>query len=97
MATKIALGIGAGFLLGHLIGVEPIQAGWFADISSLAVVASINDTNGGLYMALMNQYGKPEDAASYSVMALESGPFFTMVTLEFAGLSSFPWQTLLGL
>ena len=96
MATKILLGIGAGFLLGHLIGVEPVHAGWFAGISTLAVVAAINDTNGGLYIALMNQFGKPQDAASYSLMSLESGPFFTMDTLGVAGLSSFPWQTLLG-
>jgi 2-keto-3-deoxygluconate permease len=96
MATKILLGIGAGFLLGHLIGVEPVHAGWFAGISTLAVVAAINDTNGGLYIALMNQFGRPQDAASYSLMSLESGPFFTMVTLGVAGLSSFPWQTLLG-
>jgi len=96
LGTKIVLGLGAGFLLGHLIGAEPIKAGWFAGISTLAVVAAINDTNGGLYMALMNQYGKPEEVASYSVMAMESGPFFTMVTLGVAGLSSFPWQTLLG-
>jgi 2-keto-3-deoxygluconate permease len=96
MATKILLGIGAGFLLGHLIGAEPIPAGWFAGVSTLAVVAALNDTNGGLYLALMTQYGKPEEAASYSVMGLESGPFFTMVTLGVAGLSSFPWQTLLG-
>ena len=96
LATKIALGIAAGFLLGHLIGVQPIQSGWLAGLSTLAVVAAINDTNGGLYMALMGQYGKPEDAASYSLMALESGPFFTMVTLGVVGLSSFPWQTLAG-
>jgi 2-keto-3-deoxygluconate permease len=96
MATKIVLGIGAGFLLGHFIGAQPIHSGWFAGISTLAVVAALNDTNGGLYMALMTQYGSPEDAGAYSVMALESGPFFTMVTLGVAGLSSFPWQTLLG-
>ncbi len=29
-------------------------------------------------------------------MVLESGPFFTMVTLGVVGLSAFPWQTLLG-
>ena len=96
MATKILLGICIGSLLGHLIGIEPIASGWLAGLSTLAVVAAINDTNGGLYMALMNQYGRPEDAASYSVMALESGPFFTMVTLGVAGLSSFPWQTMVG-
>jgi hypothetical protein len=33
---------------------------------------------------------------AYSVMTIESGPFLTMVTLGVAGLSAFPWQTLLG-
>jgi 2-keto-3-deoxygluconate permease len=60
------------------------------------VVAAINDTNGGLYMALMQQNGSPEDAGAYSLMSLESGPFLTMVTLGVAGLSAFPWQTLMG-
>lgn len=96
MGTKIVLGMTTGVVLGHLIGAQPIQSGWLAGMSTLAVVAAINDTNGGLYMALMEQYGSPEDAGAYSVMALESGPFFTMVTLGVAGLSSFPWQTLLG-
>jgi 2-keto-3-deoxygluconate permease len=96
MSAKLALGLGAGALLGHLIGIQPISSGWFAGFSTLAVVAALNDTNGGLYMALMSQYGRAEDAASYSVMALESGPFFTMVTLGVAGLSAFPWQTLMG-
>ena len=94
--AKISLGVTAGVVLGHLLGVSPISAGWFAGLSALAVVAAINDTNGGLYMALMRRYGSTEDAAAYSVMALESGPFLTMVTLGVAGLSSFPWQTLLG-
>jgi 2-keto-3-deoxygluconate permease len=96
MATKILLGIVAAFVLGHLIGVHPVKTGWFTGLSTLAVVAALNDTNGGLYMALLGKYGTTEEAAAYSVMALESGPFFTMVTLGVAGLSSFPWQTLLG-
>ncbi len=96
MATKLALGVGAGVLLGHFIGVQPIRAGWFAGISTLAVVAAVNDTNGGLYLALMNHYGNSEDAGAYSMMAMESGPCFSMVTLGVAGLSSFPWQTLVG-
>lgn len=59
-------------------------------VVSVAVVAAVNDTNGGLYMALMGQYGKAEDAGAYSVMALESRPFLTMVSLGVAGLSAFP-------
>ena len=96
LLTKIGLGILVAFALGHLIGVQPIKTGWLAGISTLAVVAAINDTNGGLYMALMGKYGTAEEAAAYSMMALESGPFFTMVSLGVTGLSGFPWQTLLG-
>lgn len=96
MGTKIVLGIVAGLALGHFLGVEPVRSGWFTGISALAVVAAVNDTNGGLYMALMEQYGSPAESAAYSVMALESGPFLTMITLGVAGLSSFPWQMLVG-
>ncbi len=96
LGTKIMLGIAAAVVIGHFIGVDPIKTGWFAGLSTLAVVAALNDTNGGLYMALMGKYGTTEEAAAYSMMSLESGPFFTMVTLGVAGLSSFPWQTLLG-
>lgn len=96
LASKIALGIGVGFLVGRLLGTQPLVSGWFAGLSTLAMVAAINDTNGGLYMTLMQRYGSAEEAASYSMMALESGPFFTMVSLGVAGLSSFPWQTFSG-
>lgn len=96
LATKVSIGVLAGLLLGHWLGERPVTQGWFAGISALAVVAAINDTNGGLYMALMKQYGRPEEAGAYSVMSLESGPFLTMVTLGVAGLSAFPWQTLTG-
>ena len=47
-------------------------------------------------MALMGQFGQPKDVAAYSIMSIESGPFLTMVTLGAAGLSAFPWQTLVG-
>src|SRR5580693_756253 len=96
LATKFALGLAAGFLLGDLLGVEPIHTGWFAGLSTLAVVAAVNDTNGGLYMSLMEQYGSVEDSAAYAVMAMESGPFLTMLSLGAVGLSAFPWQTLVG-
>ena len=96
LATKIALGLAAGVVLGRLLGEQPVTSGWFAGLSTLAVVAALNDTNGGLYMALMNQFGRSEEAGAYSVMSLESGPFLTMVTLGVAGLSAFPWQTLVG-
>src|ERR1700744_2421907 len=49
LASKFALGVAAGIVLGRLLGTAPVAAGWFAGLSTLAVVAAINDTNGGLY------------------------------------------------
>jgi 2-keto-3-deoxygluconate permease len=95
-AVKIGIGILLGVLFGRMLGESPVQAGVFAGISTLAIVASMNDTNGGLYMALMGQYGQARDVGAYSVMSLESGPFLTMVTLGVAGLAAFPWPTLVG-
>jgi 2-keto-3-deoxygluconate permease len=95
-AAKVGTAILVGVVLGHFLGEQPITSGLFAGLSTLAVVAAMNDTNGGLYMALMGQYGRSEDVGAYSIMSLESGPFLTMVTLGVAGLAAFPWQTLVG-
>jgi len=95
-AVKIGIGLLLGAFFGHLLGESPVTSGLFAGISTLAIVAAMNDTNGGLYVALMGQYGQTRDVGAYSVMSLESGPFLTMVTLGVAGLAAFPWPTLVG-
>jgi 2-keto-3-deoxygluconate permease len=94
LAAKVGLGVIAALVVGHFLGTEPVKTGLFAGLSTLAVVIAINDTNGGLYMALMGKYGTPHEVGAYSVMSLESGPFITMMTL--GGVLAFPWQTLLG-
>ena len=94
LAAKVSLGVLAALVAGHLLGTEPVKTGLLAGLSTLAVVAAINDTNGGLYMALMGRYGTPQEMGAYSLMSLESGPFITMMTL--GGVFAFPWQTLLG-
>src|SRR5947208_1741613 len=94
LAAKVGMGVGAALVLGHFLGTKPVETGLLAGLSTLAVVAAINDTNGGLYMALMGRYGTPQEAGAYSVMSLESGPFITMMV--FGGIFAFPLQTLLG-
>ncbi|MGG1558090.1 2-keto-3-deoxygluconate permease [Geobacillus thermoleovorans] len=96
LVTKVGIAAIIGIIAARFLGEGMIDAGLFAGLSVLAIVAAMNDTNGGLYMALMGQFGKKEDVAAYSIMSLESGPFLTMVTLGVAGLSAFPWQTLVG-
>ncbi len=94
--SKIAIAAVVGILLGKIWGEGPVESGALAGLSTLAVVAAMNDTNGGLYMALMGQFGEPRDVGAYSIMSIESGPFLTMTTLGVAGLSAFPWQALVG-
>ncbi|GGW35188.1 2-keto-3-deoxygluconate permease [Streptomyces griseoloalbus] len=96
LGSKVVFAMLVGVVLGRLLGESPVSGGAFAGLSTLAVVAALNDTNGGLYMSLMAQFGRKRDVGAYSVMSLESGPFLTMVTLGVAGLSAFPWQTLVG-
>lgn len=84
--------IGTAFVIGILIKfLVPDQNHMILGLSALAIIAAFSDTNGGLYMALMGQLSKKaEDVAAYSIMSLESGPFFTMLILGVAGLASFP-------
>lgn len=96
LATKALCGVLCAIVFGAWLGEKPIARGMLASLSTLAIVAAINDTNGGLYMALMGQYGRGRDVAAYAVMSLESGPFLTMLSLGVAGLAGFPWQVMLG-
>lgn len=84
--------IGTTFVIALFIkAIFPDQNHLFLGLSALAIIAAFSDTNGGLYMALMGQLGKKaEDVAAYSIMSLESGPFFTMLILGVVGLASFP-------
>jgi 2-keto-3-deoxygluconate permease len=95
-AAKVGTAVVVGIILGRIWHEAPVNEGMLLGLSTLAVVAAFNDTNGGLYMALMGQFGSPRDVAAYSIMSVESGPFLTMVTLGVAGLSAFPWQALVG-
>lgn len=87
-AGKIVLAAAIGLIIKMTVHD---QNHMILGLSALAIIAAFSDTNGGLYMALMGQFGKrAEDVAAYSIMSLESGPFFTMLILGVAGLASFP-------
>jgi 2-keto-3-deoxygluconate permease len=96
LMTKLLCGVCMGLLAARIMPRGMLGSGFFAGLSVLAIVASFNDTNGGLYLALMGQFGKTSDVAAYSLMSLESGPFFTMVTLGVAGLAAFPLASFIG-
>jgi 2-keto-3-deoxygluconate permease len=96
VVTKVATAALAGVIASHFLPPGGITSGFLTGLSALTVICVMNETNGGLYMALMQQYGTKEEAGAFCLMSLESGPFMTMVTLGIAGLASFPYATLFG-
>ncbi|MRT58603.1 2-keto-3-deoxygluconate transporter [Enterobacteriaceae bacterium RIT693] len=96
VVTKIATAWLIAMTVGAFLPLTGIQVGIFAGISTLALVAAMDMTNGGLYAALMNQYGSKEEAGAFVLMSLESGPLMTMVVLGTAGIASFEPQLFVG-
>ncbi len=85
-----------GVIASRLLPVNGIETGIFSGLSVLAIIAAFNETNGGLYLALMTTLKRKEDAAGFPFISIESGPFMTMVALGVAGIASFPWQALVS-
>jgi 2-keto-3-deoxygluconate permease len=70
--------------------------GDFLGLSTLAILAAMNDTNGGMFMALTSTFGDKEDAGTYVPQSIETGPFLTMLILVGAGLAHIPWLTMVS-
>jgi 2-keto-3-deoxygluconate permease. len=62
-----------------------ITTGVFAGISTLAIVSTMDMTNGGLYASLMSQYGTKEETGAFVLTSIESGPLMTMLILGTTG------------
>lgn len=85
----------AGAVLGIVIG-KVFGLGGILGISSLALVSSITNSNGGLYMSLAATYGSPEDVGANSLLSINDGPFLTMVAFGLSGMASIPLTSLVA-
>lgn len=88
--VKVLVGIACGLFVGRVFG----ETG-FMGVTSIAVIAAFANSNGGLYAALAGEYGDATDVGGVSILALNDGPFFTMLALGAAGYVV-PVNTLIG-
>jgi 2-keto-3-deoxygluconate permease len=89
--TKYGIAVVVGLLVGHFFGDSGLWG-----ISSLAFIAAMSSTNGGLYTALTAEFGSKEEVGAIAVLSIKDGPFLTMIALGTAGLASIPLMTLVG-
>ena len=93
VVTKIAVAWVVAAIASRIIPEHGVEVGFFAGLSTLALVAA---TNGGLYASIMQQYGTKEEAGAFVLMSLESGPLMTMIILGTAGIASFEPHVFVG-
>ena len=77
--TKIAVAWVVAAIASRVMPENGVEVGMFAGLSTLALVAAMDMTNGGLYASIMQQYGSKEEAGAFVLMSLESGPLMTLI------------------
>ncbi|MEW9501110.1 2-keto-3-deoxygluconate permease [Jeotgalibacillus marinus] len=78
-----------GAIFGLLAFMFAGDNGLWMGLAPIAVIAAMTNSNGGLFVALVGQYGNKDDRAAYSLLALNDGPFLTMVALSIFGMMGF--------
>ena len=91
LLAKFIAGGGFGFLIAKLFGPSG-----FLGLSVLALTSAIASGNGGLYMALVSDYGEPTDVAALSILNVKDGPFLTMLALGATGVANKPFMSLVA-
>ncbi len=96
VVTKTVVAWIVTMIAARFIPEGGITTGIFAGLSVLAITAAMDMTNGGLYAAVMQQYGSKEEAGAFVLMSIESGPLISMLVLGASGIAVFEPRLFLG-
>lgn len=84
-SSKYLTGLGVGLLFGFIFDPWTGVLG----LSTMAIIAAMTNSNGGMYAALTGQFGNRSDVGGLSILGLNDGPFLTLVSLGILG-TAFP-------
>ena len=85
LLSKFAIGAAIGIIVGKVFG-----ANGFLGLSALAIICAVTNSNGSVYLSLMQTYGDEVDCGAMALLSLNDGPFFTLVAMGASGLANVP-------
>ncbi|MFD2396548.1 2-keto-3-deoxygluconate permease [Prauserella oleivorans] len=85
LLAKSLIPAGLVVALGLVVGLDGVFG-----ISLLALLAAVDNSNGGLWLAFTGQYGDERDRGAYLASAVNDGPFLTLLFLGASGLGDIP-------
>ncbi|TWD44290.1 2-keto-3-deoxygluconate permease [Pantoea sp. SJZ147] len=84
-ASKFLVAVAMGFAVDRCFGADGLWG-----LTSVAVIAAMSNSNGGLYAALAGEFGRDNEVGATPVIALNDGPILTMIALGAAGMANIP-------
>lgn len=91
LISKFIIGAAIGIGVGKIFGPEGLLG-----LSALAIISAVTNSNGSVYLALMNTYGDTVDQAAMPLLAINDGPMLTMLAMGLGGLADIPIMALIA-
>ncbi|MEA5092725.1 2-keto-3-deoxygluconate permease [bioreactor metagenome] len=89
--SKFLIGAIIGIAVGKMFGKEGLMG-----LTTLAIISSVTNSNGSVFLALMSEYGDETDCASMALLTINDGPFLTLVAMGASGLANIPLVALIA-